>query len=121
MQRINLSLAALALTGACIGAIWPSERKLPEVPLEQCTAAGGVVRVAGGLVPAPMCIVQTPDAGKQCTDSSECTGRCTVSDDGEKDLRQGTRANGRCEASNADFGCYAEVRHGRLTGTICVD
>jgi hypothetical protein len=125
MNRLSLWLAILApaAAAACVSAGWPSDDSgLPHVPVEQCSAAGGTVMVAGGLAPAPMCVVPTPDANRPCTDSSQCVGRC-IHDGGEADAipRAGARATGRCEPDNASFGCFAEIRRGRATGAMCVD
>ena len=124
MNRLALCLTtfASAAIAACVGVGWTSgESGLAYVPVEQCPAAGGTVVVRGGLTPAPICVVRTPDANKRCTDSSQCKGRCIVDDDGEEGLRRGARATGACEADNATFGCFAEVRRGRLMGSLCVD
>jgi hypothetical protein len=125
MNRLALCLAILAPTAiaACVSAGWTSEDSgLAYVPVEQCAAAGGRVMVAGGLAPAPMCVIPTADANRPCTDSAQCIGRC-INDGGEEDEipRPGARATGRCEPDNASFGCFAEIRRGRATRALCVD
>jgi hypothetical protein len=67
-----------------------------------------------------MCVVRNSDAGKICTDSSQCIGRCLVEHEG-RPLKRWAPATGACEADNTDGACYAEVVRGRLTGEICVD
>jgi pimeloyl-ACP methyl ester carboxylesterase len=83
-----------------------------------CQARGGEVRpVCRRQV--PRCVVRYPDAGKRCSNKSDCQGRCLV--DGERSLRPGDPANGRCEEDDDPCGCKFEVKNGKLAGGICVD
>lgn len=100
----------------------PAASTLPVPPAGQCTAAGGTIREVG-LLGHPACEVPTSDAGKICRDSKDCEGRCLVEDwDGDRPPSVGTPAAGQCEASNLTFGCFAEVRRGRIASLfLCVD
>ncbi len=100
----------------------PAQSSLIVPPAEQCEAAGGSVELTG-LTRSPRCVVPTADAGQVCSDSSDCEGRCLLEDwEGERPPRLGTRATGVCEASNLTYGCFAEVRRGRIASTfLCVD
>jgi len=88
----------------------------------QCKASGGKVEKVG-MVGTPACVIPAADAGKTCSDSSECQGRCLVEDwEGDRPPPIGTKSKGMCEASNLTFGCIAEVRRGRIaTPFVCVD
>jgi hypothetical protein len=114
-----LLAAALALASGCEATL-PGESKTPYPTVEQCPALRGTVE-RRGLVNAETCVIRNPDARRICTDSAQCVGRCLVADDGDRELRRGTLATGRCEESNATLGCFAEVSHGRLTASLCVD
>ncbi len=81
-----------------------------------CEAAGGTVGRAG-LVNWEHCIMPYKDAGKVCSDNSECTGQCrnTLPAQGSGPV------TGKCQANNLPFGCYGEVKNGKVTSRICVD
>ena len=69
-----------------------------------CEAAGGqiVVGLAG-----PTCAKPTKDAGKACSDSSQCEGFCLAQ----------TKT---CTPTSPYFGCFAVLERGQ-TPTLCVD
>lgn len=80
--------------------------------------------------PAPPPAVPAPgipfaDAGRSCTDSDQCVGRCLF-DYGRRayslagDPPAGPAA-GRCEAEEGSLGCRSEVRNGRVQRPVCVD
>ena len=100
----------------------PATSTLIVPAVEQCKASGGKIEKVG-IVGTPACVIPTADAGKTCSDSSECQGRCLVEDwEGDRPPRIGTQSKGMCEASNLTFGCIAEVRRGRIaTAFVCVD
>ena len=80
-----------------------------EVTIEGCRAAGGQ---RDGLAGA-LCTFAATDAGKTCTDSAECEGRCEATGTGG--------ANGTCSARISPFGCYSEMRDGVAQPALCVD
>ena len=100
----------------------PAESALAVPTVGQCEASGGKVTNVG-MTGMPACLIPTEDAGKSCRDSSDCEGRCIVDDwEGDKPPRIGTKVAGVCEASNLTFGCFAEVRRGRINSVfLCVD
>ena len=118
----TLWAAALFLLLASCQTRDPSPSTLQVPPAEQCEASGGSMQPVG-LTRSPACVVPTSDGGKRCKDSSECDGRCIVDDwDGDRPPPVGTKVNGTCEASNLTFGCFAEVRRGRIASHfLCVD
>jgi hypothetical protein len=71
-----------------------------------------------GMANSITCVVPYGDAGKPCSDSSECEGRCLqkppLMDDGAKTL-------GACEVNSDHFGCNSEVLGGIAQGTLCTD
>ena len=68
-----------------------------------CEAKGGkVVDSKMGEI----CAMPTPDAGANCTGSSQCAGLCL--------------SNGTCSPHDQNFGCTEILEYGR-TVTICID
>ena len=86
-----------------------------------CPASGGWLQrdgLAGGLI----CVVAYADAGKVCTDGSQCQGRQCRAEPRYRPWPQSLLpTNGRCVATNNPFGCYSALTRGRLRGGICVD
>jgi hypothetical protein len=81
-----------------------------------CAAAGGELQPVCRMQ-RPMCLISFADAGKACTDGSQCgSGRCYV---------QGADAaaptSGQCTATNDPCGCYQRIEDGKVQPTICVD
>jgi putative hemolysin len=79
-----------------------------------CTAAGGRIERRGRLG-AELCVKPFADAGKACTDTSQCQGMC---------VSRGTdtaATAGQCQTDNRLFGCYSQIKGGKAVNTICVD
>lgn len=86
---------------------------------QSCATRGGVL-ARRGILQQLICVTPYADAGKKCTDKADCTGRCIL----DRDLSRhspGDTVVGQCQPDNALFGCYAEVRGGRMLQPICVD
>jgi hypothetical protein len=90
-----------------------------------CEAQGGNWGPIG-LSPQEVCVLPTTDAGKSCSDSSECQAACVA------ELTEGQRAalllnhtpvrtTGRCTAWKTSVGCNAYVENGVVNGIMCVD
>lgn len=84
---------------------------------DMCEAVGGEVR-PDGLAGSEQCIQTMPDAGKACTDSSECLAECKVV--GEF-VDFNVAAVGQCSQNDSPFGCFQTVEDGLATPAICVD
>jgi len=126
----NLVLMAL---GACaLGACTP-QSAAPEAPpvaggqsvsremsvadKAACTAAGGTVQRRGRMQ-AESCIHAFADAGKVCTDSAQCQGKCVGS---AGDTAATGTVSGQCQADDRLFGCHAEIKGGKAVNAICID
>ena len=95
-----------------------AERKvaLAAVDKERCKADGGSIRGVGS-ISYPVCVIPYSDAGKVCTDSSQCTGKCQA-----ERADSGAPTTGQCQADSHDkFGCYSEIVAGVAQGTVCLD
>jgi hypothetical protein len=129
-MRPFASLVLFALTlGACTQTPVAEESAAPLPAAVAATGAGsggkcdrpGQFWARRGLAGERMCVTPYPDAGKACSDRSDCTGRCIADYEAVKGQTSGSPAVGKCQADDALFGCYAEVAQGRLGPRICVD
>lgn len=71
-----------------------------------------------GKLQMPACILTPKDAGKACTDSSQCETRCIAKD---PEPKAGEKADGICADSTNLFGCQTYIKDGRSEGTLCID
>ena len=53
----------------------PPPVRVPEADVDECAARGGEMRRLGRLG-RETCVVKYADAGKRCTDGSQCQGEC---------------------------------------------
>lgn len=82
-----------------------------------CQSSGGTVQ-RRGMLGMEQCVHAYADAGKQCTDSAQCQGKCVGSAGA---VSPDKPASGTCQADDRLYGCYAEVRQGKAVAAICVD
>jgi hypothetical protein len=64
-----------------------------------------------------MCVSTFADAGKTCSSSSECGGRCLA--EGSPDF--GAKVTGKCSVNNDPCGCFQTVENGEAQPGLCVD
>ncbi|MGX2087552.1 hypothetical protein [Xanthomonas axonopodis] len=81
-----------------------------------CTAKGGQLRPVGRMQ-IPRCIVPYADAGKTCTDNSDCSGDCLATNI----VPTGAAATGTCQRDSDRFGCRQEVVGGKGQAALCID
>lgn len=95
-----------------------SASKSVEMLAKECLAKGGEYTKEGRLQ-AYRCVQQFSDAGKSCSDSSECQGKCTNSDTA---IEAGTaNVKGTCAVNDTPFGCRQTIEGGVAKGFLCVD
>ncbi len=111
------ALLALVVAG-CARPEPVAGRNNPPEP-QICTAKGGFFE-RRGILQQLICVTPYADAGNQCSDKADCTGRCIL-DRGLSRHSPGDTVVGQCQRDDALFGCYAEVRGGRMLQPICVD
>ena len=88
---------------------------------QSCTATGGTVS-RQGLAGFEMCVLPYADAGKVCSDSSECLGQCRAQILNTPQQSEATQAvKGQCQANNIPFGCHSEIISGTAQPGLCVD
>ena len=93
----------------------PKIQPAPVSPSEACRRAGGEMKSGMG-VGNIFCVKPAKDAGKRCTDSSQCEGRCDY-----KPLVPGGTSEviGQCQVTIPSSNCYQEMRAGRVGPKIC--
>ncbi|MCD9097102.1 hypothetical protein [Luteimonas fraxinea] len=90
---------------------------LAKIDQEQCKAEGGVVRGVG-MFGTPACVKPFQDAGKVCSDKSECRGLCMA----PESSIVGSRSTGACQKDTHDiYGCYNNIESGAVVAGICLD
>jgi hypothetical protein len=126
IRRMLLALIAATLMSGC--SAWSDWRMqkgversraeaLAKIDQDQCRAEGGLVRGVG-MFGTPACVKPFADAGKVCSDKSECVGLCKAPEEAEI----GSPSNGACQKDTHDFyGCYDEIRQGMVVGGVCFD
>jgi hypothetical protein len=125
MFRAILAVAVLMLA-ACAQ---PATAPLPVQPetaakidwraastAEQCSTIGGEWRPVC-MMGKPACVVTFKDAGKSCSDSSECSGKCVT----KAGAQPGTETRGQCTTNSDPCGCFQLVTKGKADYPLCAD
>ncbi|MCX6695605.1 MAG: hypothetical protein NTU61_04855 [Candidatus Altiarchaeota archaeon] len=90
---------------------------------ESCEALGGIWGRMG-LSPSESCNLPTSDAGKTCSDNSECEGMCIAELSPLNQARLGkgeyVKAKGKCSERRKNVGCLAMVQEGEVRGMLCM-
>lgn len=118
MKRMLLAIVALGLAACAAPA---QDEPAPSPPTQTadaaCTARGGQMERVGR-AQTLQCVISYADAGKACTDGSQCAaGRCQ----GPMEAASRENVTGQCQPSNTAFGCYTTITNGRMGAAICVD
>ncbi|WP_436356054.1 hypothetical protein [Brevundimonas sp. CEF1] len=115
-------LGALLLAGACAPTETPggsgAEAPVRSAEASACAARGGEMQQVGR-ARTWQCVVKYADAGKRCTDASQCQGQCEIS--GNSGIAPGAAAAGQCQADSNRFGCRTTVKDGKAEATLCID
>jgi putative hemolysin len=114
--------ALLFAAGLALAACSPTPAPEPVVPVAEtyeppkmtvtsstCTARGGEMQRVGR-AQTWQCVVKYADAGKRCTDASQCEGQCEIA--GNSGILPGAAATGVCQADSNRFGCRTTVKDG---------
>ena len=135
-MRTLIALVAFIIAAACTPAEAPVEpTPAPAGPVAEAPAAAPEQIVAtdeascktqGGdwrpvcRMQQPACITTFPDAGKACTDGSQCAGDCLASAEGGF-AAGGSAATGVCASDNDPCGCKQKIEDGKATAAVCAD
>jgi hypothetical protein len=115
MRILALTAVAALLLAGCAPTAEPAA-PTAQTLASACAAKGGAIQPVGK-AQIPTCVVAYADAGKACTDKSQCEGACVL----EGNLEPQGPVTGACQKTNRQFGCYARVVNGKATAAICVD
>jgi hypothetical protein len=83
---------------------------------QACAARGGTMQricLRGALA----CVEKYKDAGKACTDKSQCLGQCRY----VGSAAPGASVVGECQRTTDPCGCFATVGNGKRQAALCVD
>jgi putative hemolysin len=127
-RSVIMSIAGSLALAACVPAKAPRDASAPEpsqsfsremslADRSACTSAGGRIE-RRGRIGAELCVRPFADAGKQCTDSSQCEGKCIGSSEQASSTMP---VSGQCQADDRLFGCHSEISQGKAVNTICID
>lgn len=120
----GLALAACSPTPApepvvpVVPAVQAPEKATMTIRDSACTARGGEMQQVGRMQ-SWQCVVKFADAGKRCTDASQCEGQCEIA--GNSGIAAGASATGVCQADSNRFGCRTTVENGKAGNTLCID
>ena len=112
-MRVATALLLTALF-SCAPAPRLADATSPQA-LATCAARGGTVALLYR-APGPYCLTPFSDAGRYCSDSTQCEGRCLAAGD-RPVARPGRTVSGQCEfyhPTGFEHGCGPEVRGGRI-------
>ena len=118
MRIAVLATAAALILAACAPTGAPEAGNPPSAAAQAsaCAAKGGAIQPVGR-AQIPTCVIPYADAGKACTDKSQCEGACIA----EGNLESQGAVSGQCQKTNRQFGCFARIENGKATATLCVD
>ncbi len=124
MMRWMLACAALCLVTACDPLDWNDPHRgsptfdgnMRAQDPDTCTQDGGEWKPVC-MAQEPACITAFPDAGKSCTDGSQCTGDCLA----EGELADEANATGVCQRDDNPCGTFTRINDGVAEIGIAVD
>jgi hypothetical protein len=117
MLRLIAAVLVLALAACADEQVQTVDAPREAPNLENCARLGGYVQRVG-LLGREACVVPYKDAGKTCTDGSQCEGDCW----GEaRPYAPGVKAVGKCQPTNMPFGCNSRISDGVASPVLCVD
>lgn len=116
MIRALTACLALAVAACAPPPTTPSDT--PSLSSAACEARGGTMKPVGRMQTV-QCVIAYADAGKPCTDGSQCQGDCRAEPAGA--ANEAAPVRGVCQAESNRFGCFTTIRNGRAEPTLCID
>lgn len=93
--------------------------KITQDMVKQCSQQNGSMQ-RQGMAGCYTCTITYEDAGKTCSDKSDCLGDCK--NYGEPIAMNVPNQTGQCASNNVVFGCYQTIKNGMATNAmICID
>lgn len=90
---------------------------LARIDIMACLDRGGVIQSVC-MFGVPSCVEKYMDAGKPCSDSTECAGKCRIEDEF---VEVGTQTTGFCSADSDPCGCFQLIVKGKAEHALCAD
>ena len=90
---------------------------LSKIDVLACLDKGGVIQSVC-MFGMPSCVEKYMDAGKTCSDNSECAGECRIEDEF---VEVGTKTTGFCSADSNPCGCFQLIIDGKAEHALCAD
>ena len=124
MKKFSLLVSVVLLNlllASCSNGMFQKKAKgsRPGVTFKaECERSGGKW-VRSGTLLFYGCLRQAPDAGKMCTDSSQCTYNCNARP--SDNPAPGQQAVGQCQTTNNYKGCHIELKNGIAKPQHCVN
>ena len=112
------SVAACAPAQLTANTLVPPQKPVDEQMRLDCVAKGGKIRPVCRSARL-MCVVAYPDAGKACSNNSDCASNKCVADPAAGPI--GAPVAGKCKVTNDPCGCITTVKNGKRSATMCVD
>jgi len=122
MRILTRTVAALLVLGTVPTAQADANHRLTDVERKDCVAKGGRTTFFG-LLGGEGCELPMPDAGKSCTDGSQCESRECTLDNAKPGFRppmSRKKTVGMCAPTNFGFGCKWRLQDG-IARMMCID
>lgn len=116
-MRILVLLPLALLTAAAPQQEWDQPKRLSPDQVYTCQRDKGVV-LPGNLRRDEICVKPLADAGKVCTDGSQCVGECMVE---QRWSNTTDRMSGACQRNTRPPNCGAILVDGRPVPVLCAD
>jgi hypothetical protein len=121
MMRSTMLCVLVASLSSCTNSV-RSERasdarwSLGALSQSDCEAVDGIWK---GVPEAEyaLCVRKATDAGRPCSDGSQCIVGCVMSGS----VEVGVKTRGICRGNDSGYGCFQEVRRGIAQDVICND
>ena len=124
MKKLSFLVGTLLLSlllVSCSNGLFNKKSSAPRPGVthkDACLQSGGQW-VRSGTLFFYGCLRRAPDAGKMCTDSTQCKYNCNAIP-GESPL-PGQRTTGQCQTTNNYKGCHIELKNGVAKAQHCVN
>lgn len=95
----------------------PTEEEATEYEdAETCRDEGGSWIRGQDAARTQLCLKPYPDAGSPCEDEEDCNGKCLARLNSETDEYEGY-----CQKNNNPYGCFVEMKDGKVQKEICIN
>lgn len=120
MRAMPAILAVLLSYAVLSPALAERFHRMSDEEKAQCAAVGG--RIANmGFGGGQGCVHPMPDAGKPCSDGSECQGGSCELAKGAGPFAEGAPIVGECVKDDNPYGCFRTVEKGKFGNDLCFD